>query len=130
MSSILTDTKKILGISDEYTAFDTDIIVHVNSVFSTLNQIGIGPEQGFEITDDSAEWVDFLGDDLRLNSVKTYVYLRVRLVFDPPATSFVIASLEKQLEELEWRLSIQREDFAWTRPVSHVDDIVLDGGRP
>jgi hypothetical protein len=131
MSSILTDTKKILQISDEYTAFDPDIIMHINSVFTILNGIGLGPEEGFDISDETAEWTDFLGDDKRLNSVKTYVYLRVRLLFDPPQTSFLIASIEKQYQELEWRLSVQRESSAWISPEPEsLEDVVYDGGAP
>lgn len=131
MSSILTDTKKILGIAEEYTAFDQDIITHINSVFVILNGLGIGSEEGFDISDDTAVWTDFLGDDKRLNSVKSYVYLRVRLLFDPPQTSFHISALENQYKELEWRLSIQRESVAWIDPdPAPVQDVVYDGGEP
>lgn len=131
MSSILTDTKKILGIAEEYTAFDQDIITHINSVFVILNGLGVGPEEGFDISDDTAVWTDFLGDDKRLNSVKSYVYLRVRLLFDPPQTSFHISALENQYKELEWRLSIQRESVAWIDPdPAPVQDVVYDGGEP
>lgn len=114
--SILTSTKKILGIAEDYEAFDVDVLTHINSVFSTLNQLGIGPEEGFVIEDAAATWSDFLGDDLRLNNVKTYVYLRVRLLFDPPTTSFLIASLNEQAKELEWRMNVQREGDAWVDP--------------
>jgi hypothetical protein len=114
--SILTSTKKILGIAEDYEAFDVDVLTHINSVFSTLNQLGIGPEEGFAIEDAVATWSDFLGDDLRLNNVKTYVYLRVRLLFDPPTTSFLIASLNEQAKELEWRINVQREGDAWVDP--------------
>lgn len=114
--SILTSTKKILGIEESYTAFDEDIMLHINSVFSILNQLGIGPENGFAIEDNSDTWDDFLGDELRLNSVKTYVYLRVRLLFDPPTTSYLINSMNEQVKELEWRLNVQREETSWTDP--------------
>lgn len=131
MSSILTDTKKILGIAEEYTAFDQDIITHINSVFVILNGLGVGPEEGFDISDKTAVWTDFLGDDKRLNSVRSYVYLRVRLLFDPPQTSFHIAALENQYKELEWRLSIQRESTAWIDPdPTPVQDVIYDGGEP
>lgn len=116
MSSILTSTKKILGIDASYDVFDVDIITHINSVFSTLNQLGIGPTAGFMIEDDTAEWDAFLENDLRLNAVKTYVYLRVRMLFDPPQTSFHIAAMEKQIQELEWRLNVQREEESWVEP--------------
>lgn len=114
--SILTSTKKVLGIDEAYTAFDPDILMHVNSVFSTLNQLGIGPVEGFEVVDSSASWSDFLGGDPRLNSVKTYVYLRVRLVFDPPGTSFLVDSMNKQIQQMEWRLNVQREATDYTAP--------------
>ena len=103
---ILVSTKKILGIQPDYLAFDLDVITHINSAFSTLQQLGVGPAQGFAIEDDTAEWGDFLGHDPRLNQVKTYVYLRVRLLFDPPTTSFAIDAMEKQVKEMEWRLQV------------------------
>jgi hypothetical protein len=114
--SILTSTKKILGIADDYTAFDLDIISHINSVFSTLNQLGIGPAEGFMIEDKSITWDAFLGADLRLNAVKQYVYLRVRMVFDPPGTSYAVAAMQEQIKEHEWRLNVVREDDQWTDP--------------
>lgn len=114
--SILTSTKKILGLEDDYTAFDSDIIMHINSVFSILNQMGIGPENGFAISDAEETWDTYLDDDLRLNSVKTYVYLRVRMLFDPPTTSYLINSMKEQIQELEWRLNTQREGVSWTDP--------------
>lgn len=107
--SILDSTKKILGIDSDYTVFDLDIMTHINSVFSTLNQLGLGPEEGFMIEGSSETWDGFLGSDIRLNAVKTYVFLRVRLLFDPPTTGFVITSMEKQIQELEWRLNVHRE---------------------
>lgn len=107
--SILNSVKKILGIASDYDAFDTDIIIHINSVFSTLNQLGLGPDEGFMIEDDSASWGDFLLDDMRLNSVKTYVYLKVRILFDPPTSGFVLTALQEQAKELEWRLNVYRE---------------------
>ena len=130
-NSILTSTKKILGIDESYTAFDLDIITHINSVFVTLNQLGIGPVEGFMIEDATAEWSDFLGTDNRLNSVKSYVYLRVRLLFDPPATSYLADSLLRQANEMEWRLSVNREHNAWTDPAPpSVADTIYDGGGP
>lgn len=132
--SILTSTKKVLGIDVAYTAFDPDILMHINSVFSTLQQLGIGPEEGFMIDDATTEWSAFLGSDPRLNAVKTYTYMRVRLVFDPPTTSYLIDSMAKQIKELEWRLNAYREETAWVDPSDTVDedddDLVLDGGNP
>jgi len=103
--SILNGTKKALDIDPSYTAFDPDITMHINSVFATLNQLGIGPDEGFEITGPNEEWNDFLGANPKLNSVKTYMALKVKLAFDPPQYSFHISSLEKQIEEFEWRLN-------------------------
>ena len=107
--SILESTKKILGIEADYTAFDMDIIMHINSALATLHQLGIGPDEGFMIEDVSAEWGDLLDDDPRLNQVKSYIYLKVRVVFDPPTTSFALAAFEKQIEEHEWRINVFRE---------------------
>lgn len=109
--SILTSTKKILGIEEDYTAFDVDVLMHINSVFSTLNQLGIGPEEGYAIEDATPVWSDFFGPELRLNSIKTYTYLRVRLLFDPPQTSFHISALKEQILELEWRLTAMNEEI-------------------
>lgn len=114
--SILTSVKKILGIAEDYEAFDVDILMHINSVFSILNQLGIGPTNGFMIEDAVATWDDFIPDDPRLNTVKTYVCLRVRLLFDPPTTSYLITALETQFKELEWRLSVIREGDSWVDP--------------
>ena len=115
-TSILDDTKKILGIDAEYTAFDLDVITHINTVFANLQQLGIGPTEGFMIEDSASKWEEFLGTDKNLNPVKTYVYLRVRMLFDPPTTSFHLASLDEQRKELEWRLNVYREEDAWTSP--------------
>lgn len=116
-TSILTGTKKILGLAEDYTAFDHDVITHINTAFSTLTQLGVGPAEGFMIEDETAVWTDFIiDDDLQYNSVKTYVYLRVRMLFDPPGTSFVITALNEQIKELEWRLNIHREETGWTDP--------------
>jgi hypothetical protein len=117
-TSILTSTKKILGIDQDYTAFDLDIMTHINSVFVTLNQLGIGPAEGFAIEDATQTWGDFIGTDTRLNAVKSYVYLRVRMIFDPPNTSYLMDSLNRQAQEFEWRLSVQREDDNWASPVA------------
>jgi hypothetical protein len=130
--SILNSVKKILGIAEDYTAFDVDILMHINTVFATLNQVGVGPVEGFMIEDDTSTWDAFLGTDLRRNNVKTYVYLRVRMLFDPPATSYLIDALKEQYKELEWRLNVYREETAWVDPDPGelVEDGVLDGGPP
>ena len=114
--SILTTTKKTLGLSEDYTVFDEEIILHINSVLGTLNQLGLGPEEGFEIEDAEAVWDDFLQGDLRLSPVKSYTYLRVRLLFDPPDIGFVLTAYKQQIEELEWRLNIVREDRDHPQP--------------
>lgn len=113
--SILTSVKKILGIAESDTSFDVDVLLHINSVLSILDQVGVGPEGGFAIEDAGPTWDDFVTDK-RMNSVKTYVYLRVRLLFDPPNTSFVIESMNKQIAELEWRLNVVREGDSWVDP--------------
>jgi len=110
--SILDSTKKVIGLAEDNTDFDVDIIMHINTAFSTLNQLGVGPDDGFAIEDADAVWSDFLMDVLPLNNIKTYVYLRVRMLFDPPTTSFTIAAMEKQIEELEWRINVYREGVA------------------
>lgn len=114
--SILKSTKKILNIPPDDLAFDLDILTHINSVFGTLNQLGIGPADGFAIEDDSAEWDVFLEGNKLLNPVRSYMFLRVRLLFDPPGTSFAIEAAREQIKELEWRLNATREEVAWTDP--------------
>jgi hypothetical protein len=106
--SILDTTKKLLGFESDYTAFDLDIITHINAVFFTLSQLGVGPSTGFLITDKEAKWADFIGED-NINAVKSYMFMRVRLMFDPPTTSFHLDSLKKMAEEIEWRLLVQTD---------------------
>lgn len=108
--SILTSIKKLLNLSEEYTPFDTDIIMHINTVFNILNQLGIGPE-GFRIEDDIATWSSFLKDDVsELESVKTYIYLKVKLMFDPPLNSSILESIKQLIAELEWRINVYVEN--------------------
>lgn len=115
--SILKSVKKILGVDPADTAFDLDIITYVNSAFSTLHQLGLGPADGFMIEDDEALWVDFIGaTSPQYNLVRTYVSLRTRISFDPPTTSYLIGALEKQISEFEYRLSINREMVDWVDP--------------
>lgn len=108
--SILKSVKKVLNVSPDDTAFDEDIIMHINSTFGILNQLGLGPEEGFQIEDDTAVWDDFLAGDKRLSAVKTDVFLRVRILFDPPQLSFVLQAMQTQIAELEWRLNVVREN--------------------
>jgi hypothetical protein len=114
--SILNSTKKILGIAEDYTVFDLDIITHINTAFSTLTQLGVGPPEGFMIEDATAVWDDFIVNDLQYNSVKSYVFLRVRQLFDPPSTSYLISAVDQQIKELEWRLNVHREETGWVDP--------------
>ena len=106
MESILTSIKKMLGITENYTHFDEDIIMHINSVFMILTQMGIGPEKGFRIEDDLAVWQEFTSDDIMLESVKSYIYLKVKSLFDPSASSAVAGSYDRLISELEWRLHV------------------------
>jgi len=107
--SILDTTKKTLNMESDYTAFDTDVILHINSVFSTLTQLGVGPKEGFMIETKENKWSEFIGDTTIIMAVKSYMYLRVRLLFDPPQTSFAINSFAEQAKELEWRLNVAVE---------------------
>lgn len=109
--SILNSTKKVLGLAEDYTAFDVDVIMHINSVFSVLHQLGIGPVDGFAIEDATPTWDAFLEDVLPLNTVKSYMFLRVRQIFDPPPTSFAQESMQKQIDELGWRINVYRESL-------------------
>ena len=106
MESILDSIKKLLGIQPEYRAFDEDLIVHINTVFIILNQINIGPEEGFMIVDGSESWDDFI-KGINETMVKTYIYLKVRLMFDPPTSSVLVDSMNSMISELEWRLYLE-----------------------
>lgn len=105
MSSILNDIKHQLGLLPSDNAFDIDIVININSALANLTQLGVGPVQGFEITGDEEQWEEFTGGDARLNAVKSYVYLKTRLVFDPPQPS-AISSFERQLQEMEYRINV------------------------
>ena len=107
--SILTSIKKLLGIPEDYEHFDQDIIIHINSVFMILNQLGVGPTEEFTITDKTAVWSDFISDNKKFESVKTSVYMKVRLLFDPPLSSAVMDCINKVINELEWRLNVAAE---------------------
>lgn len=106
MESILISIKKLLGISEDYTHFDTDLIMHINSVLSILTQIGVGPAEGFYIKDEDTVWTSFIPANSKLELVKSYVHLKVKLLFDPPLGSAVIESMNRMLGELEWRIQI------------------------
>ena len=109
MESILISIKKMLGITEDYEHFDSDLIMHINSVFSILTQLGVGPSEGFSIKDKTNVWSDFIPDDPRLESVKSYVYMKVKLLFDPPLSSTVMESMNRMISEFEWRLNVQSE---------------------
>lgn len=109
MDSILTSIKKLLGIAEDYTQFDDDIIMHINTVFLNLTQLGVGPEEGFSIEDDVVSWEDFIEDNVQLQAVKSYMYLKVKLLFDPPLSTSVVESMNRMIAELEWRLNVAVE---------------------
>ena len=110
MDSILTSVKKLLGIAEEYKQFDPDIIMFINSAFSVLTQLGVGSEDGYSIISDEETWDDYLSANEieagQLEMVKTYVYLKTRVAFDPPSSSFVLDAFNKQVSELEWRINV------------------------
>lgn len=107
--SILTSIKKLLGLTEDYTNFDTDIIIHINSVFMNLHQLGVGPSEGFRIEDEYATWDEYITEEDNLDAVKTYIYLKVKLVFDPPLNGSVMEALKQSIAEYEWRLNVQAD---------------------
>ncbi|HAQ02994.1 MAG: Structural protein [Candidatus Moranbacteria bacterium GW2011_GWF1_36_4] len=109
MSSILDTIKKMLGVETDVDVFDTDIIVHINSALMTLNQLGVGPADSFFISDNTAEWDDFFGTVTELELVKSYIYLKVKMLFDTPTSSTVVEAMTRQITEFEWRLTAQVE---------------------
>ena len=111
MEYILASIKKLLGINPDYKAFDTDITIHINTVFAILNQLGVGPEEGFSITHGFEKWSDYCTTKNE-NMVRTFVYLKVRLMFDPPTSSVLMDSINNTLAELEWRLYLEGNNKA------------------
>ena len=109
MESILTSIKKLLGIAEDYEHFDQDIIMHINTVLAILTQLGVGPETGFSIADKSTKWNEFISNKLYYEPVKTYVYLKVKLLFDPPQSSIVLEATNRTISELEFRLNAAAE---------------------
>lgn len=107
--SILLSIKKLLGITEDYTVYDVDLIMHINSVFLTLNQLGVGPDNGFSIKDENDTWNKIINDS-RFEAVKSYVYLKVRLLFDPPQSSAVMEAINRMISELEWRINVAAEN--------------------
>lgn len=114
MDSILTSIKKLLGIQEDYTHFDADLVITINSVLAILTQLGVGPEDGFSISDASATWVDFIGDTTALEMVKSFVHLRVRLLFDPPQNASLAEAIDRMAKELEWRIQVAADPVETT----------------
>lgn len=109
MESILTSVKKMLGIAEDYEHFDADIIMHINSAFTVLSQLGVGPVDGFSIQDKTTTWDEYIPNQKNLNSVKSYLFLKVRLLFDPPTSSSVMDCMNRSISEYEWRLNAEVE---------------------
>lgn len=114
MESILTSIKKLLGIEEEYEVFDPDIIMHINTVFRFLKRMGVGPSKGFVIQDAEAVWTDFIDDDIEdsMEDVKTYIYLKVKMIFDPPNNSALMEAMKENIKELEWTLHFEADAMA------------------
>ena len=108
MASILNDVKKVIGGDPTDPSFDTDLIMHINSIFGVLRQEGIGPTGGFRIYGDTEQWEDFTADDITLEMVKSLIYMRVRMIFDPPSSSLVAESFKELIKELETRLYFEK----------------------
>lgn len=106
MEGILESIKKMLGIGEDYDHFDSDLIMHINSVFSILTQLGVGPTEGYVVEDENDLWTDFIGDSTLIEMAKTYTYMKVRLIFDPPSSSAVMESYNNIIKELEWRINV------------------------
>lgn len=106
MESILTSIKKLLGIAEDDKSFDVDVITHINTVFLTLNQLGVGPDIPFVIEDETSMWSDFMSDEQKLRMVRTYMYLSVKKVFDPPLSSVAMNAITELIKEYEWRLNV------------------------
>lgn len=117
MESILISIKKLLGIEEECEHFDPDLIMHINTVFMILNQLGVGPSEGFSIQDAESVWTDFIPTGSNLGAVKSYIHLKVKLMFDPPSSSAVIEAINRTIAELEWRLNVAAEGMNKTELV-------------
>lgn len=135
-NSILTSVKKMCGVAEEDESFDLDILTHINTTFSTIRlQIGLGPDNGFLIEDKTVTWDAYLGaDHKRFNDVKSYMYMRVRYLFDPPGTSFLLTAFKEEMTRFEVLLGVERELTDWTNPFPDgeldPDDPIFDGGTP
>lgn len=135
-TSILSSTKDALGLMDEDVSFDHTIILFINSKLADIHQLGIGPEDGLIITDKTAKWSDLIGDEKRYESVKAYMYLSVRMLFDPPTIGYVITAMKEQLDKMEYRINRAREDIVNPIPPKDqdlrddiwADPVTIDGG--
>ena len=127
-ASILTSTKAALGLTPDQTSFDAEILMFINSALATLTQLKVGPPLGFVVQSEQDLWSDFLGLDPRLNPAMTYVFLRVRMLFDPPDIGFVLTAIKEQIKELEWRLNVEVDYALPTPPVLVPNGEVSDGG--
>lgn len=107
--NILTSIKKLLGIAKECTDFDIDIMMHINTVFMILNQLGVGPKEGFRLEDKKETWDDYITEEDDLDAVKSYIHLKVKLMFDPPLNSAIIEAMKQTIDELEWRINVKAE---------------------
>lgn len=137
--SILISVKKAVNVPPDDASFDIDLLMYINGAFSILNDIGVGPQAGFVIESDEEKWSDYLNPELvdpeqykvMLSKVKMVVILRTRLIFDPPANSFLLTALQETLKENEWRLNVNREEDQWVDPTPTESDVlVIDGGDP
>lgn len=135
--SILKSTKASLGLAPEQTSFDSEILMHLNSAISTLTQVGVGPPDGIYVSGESETWEKLIGTDPRLNAVKSYLHLRVKMLFDPPEIGFVLTAMKEMIKEAEWRLNITVDDeIPSDAPATQPDDpffddaTLLDGGTP
>lgn len=115
-NSILGNIKKMLGVDVNDDAFDVDIMIHINSVFMSLNQLGVGPENVFSISGYAEVWTDFLADTTKVSAIKSYIYQKARLLFDPPTSSTLLDAITRQITEFEWRLNVQAEQGLYTIP--------------
>lgn len=127
MGSILGEIKEQLGLGAEAVGFNPELVLHINAVLSDMNQLGLGPDDGFEITGPDEEWEDFLGNDPRYNNAKTLMFLRIKMLFDPPQVGYLLTAYEKMIDKAEWRLNIQREEIVhpYVPPVVVITDVFL-----
>lgn len=110
MESILNSIKQVLNINADDKTFDVDVIMHINAAFSTLSQLGVGPQDGLFVTSEAQTWSSFEVPENQLHMAKSYVFLKVKSLFDPPSTGFHTTAMDRQIEQFEWRLNMLREE--------------------